>query len=69
MKKTILTKKIDLEVPENITSIIDGDKLNSLMHTVIQTYRRMSNHRDAEVLQKVFNALMDTPDIYLYKEE
>lgn len=69
MKKVVLTKKIDLEVPENITSIIDGDKLNSLMNTVIQQYRRMSNHRDAEVLQRVFNALMDTPDIYLYKEE
>ena len=69
MKKVVLTKKIDLEVPETITSIIDGDVLQNLMNTVITAYRRSSNHRDAETLQKVFNAIMSTPDIYLYKEE
>ena len=69
MKKVVLTKKIDLEVREDITSIIDGDVLQNLVNTVITAYRRSSNHRDAETLQKVFNAIMSTPDIYLYKEE
>lgn len=69
MKKVVLTKKVDLEVREDITSIIDGDVLQNLVNTVITAYRRSSNHRDAETLQKVFNAILSTPDIYLYKEE
>lgn len=69
MKKVILTKKVELEVPEDISCIIDGDKMRNLVNTVIQTYRRSSNHRDAETIQKVFNALLDTPDIYLYRND
>lgn len=69
MRKTELTKKMNLEVPEHITSVIDGDKLSQCVNAVIMQYRRMSNHRDAETIQKVFNALLEIPDIYLFKEE
>lgn len=69
MKKIELTKNMTLEVPEHIHSIIDGDKLESCFNAVIQRYRQYSNHKDAATLEQIKNALLDTPDIYLWKDD
>ena len=69
MKKVELTKEITVIAPEKITKIIDGDKLESLFNAVFQRYRQYSNHKDASTLEQVKNAILDTPDIYLWKDD
>ena len=69
MRKLELTKNMTVEVPEKITSVIDGDKLESCFEALIQQYRKVSNHRDANTLETVKNALFDIPDIYLWKKD
>lgn len=69
MKQPEITKYMKLEVPENIRSIIDGDKLEKCFNAIIMQYRRSSNHQDAATLERVMNALLELPDIYLWKDD
>ncbi len=69
MRKVELTKNLTIEVPEHINSIVDGDKLESCFEALIQQFRKVSNHKDANTLETVKNALLDIPDIYLWKKD
>ena len=69
MKKVELTKYMKLEVPEHIKSILDGDKLEQCFDTLIRQYYKNSQHADAQLLERVKNAMFSIPDIYLYKED
>ncbi len=69
MKKIELTKTIKLEVPENIKSIIDGDKLEQCFESVIRLYYKHSQFADGELITRIKNSLLALPDIYLWKDD
>lgn len=67
--KQKLEKKITLSVPEDTKSIIDGDALMRCFKSVIFNYKRNSDFREANCLERFMNALDLLPEIYLYKED
>lgn len=69
MKNPEFTKKITLEIPESTKTIIDGTKLERYFNNIIMQYRKHSNHMDANTVERVKNALLSLPDLYLYSEE